>query len=375
MPNFVRVDSKPFHPDIYLGPEHDEDAGGAAQDSMSIKLRVENTLRWRWTKDELGQEVRQSNARVVRWSDGTLSLRLGKELFDINQSIDTSAANPSLQPQSQQSQAQSFSQSQSQSQVPAEPNPNPAAAAGLTYLVAQHKRAQLLQAAVAITGTLTLRPTGMQSATHRMLVRSVGQRHSRVARLRMAPEPTVDPAREVLEIAKQNAKKSRKRDPGAGGGRKKGGRRRAAAEWSDDEDMEAEDGEGGYGSEEEPSRVGRAERKREGEYEEDDFVVADEDDDDEDGGRKKRKRAGVAEEEEGEDELEAMEAQLEARKKRAKKTGAAGRKEASFSSDAEDDVEVESEEEEDEEIKVRRAGAGARKKRAIDFDDDEDDDE
>lgn len=366
----MRVDSKPFHPDIYLGPEHDEDAGGSTQDSMSIKLRVENTLRWRWTKDQLGQEVRQSNARIVRWSDGSLSLRLGKELFDINQSVDTSAANPTLQPQSQSQQ-----QSQSQSQSQPEPNPNPAAAAGLTYLVAQHKRAQLLQAAVAITGTLTLRPTGMQSATHRMLVRSVGQRHSRVARLRMAPEPTVDPAREVAEIAKQNAKKSRKREPGTGGGRRKGGRRRAA-EWSDDEDGEGvEDGEGGYGSDEEP-RVGRAERKREGEYEEDDFVVADEDDDDEEGGGKKRKRAGVAEEEEeGEDELEAMEARLEARNKRAKKAVGSGRKEASFSSDAEDDVDVESEEEEDEEIKVRRAGAGARKKRAIDFDDDDDEDE
>ena len=43
-----------------------------------MKLKVENTIRWRTLKDadgndlkdEFGKPVRESNARVVRWSDG-----------------------------------------------------------------------------------------------------------------------------------------------------------------------------------------------------------------------------------------------------------------------------------------------------------------
>ena len=58
MPNFVKVDSKPFHPDTYVGPEHEEDfLGGTHERDMGIKLRVENTVRWRWTKNKDDQDV------------------------------------------------------------------------------------------------------------------------------------------------------------------------------------------------------------------------------------------------------------------------------------------------------------------------------
>jgi Leo1-like protein len=58
MPNFVKVDSKPFHPDTYIGPEHEEDfSGGTHERDMGIKLRVENTVRWRWAKGKDGQDV------------------------------------------------------------------------------------------------------------------------------------------------------------------------------------------------------------------------------------------------------------------------------------------------------------------------------
>jgi RNA polymerase-associated protein LEO1 len=60
MPNFVKVDSKPYHPETYLGPEQDEEENEKAEKAerdMSIKLKVENTLRWRWIKDESGADV------------------------------------------------------------------------------------------------------------------------------------------------------------------------------------------------------------------------------------------------------------------------------------------------------------------------------
>jgi RNA polymerase-associated protein LEO1 len=155
---------------------------------MSIKLDVENTLRWKWVQQH-GQAVsywchlcrcgcschsssnesqkKQSNGRVIRWSDGSMSLQLGKELFDVTTNLDS--AIPLQRSSSQQTLASS------QASQPAITR-----AQGLTYLVAQHKRAEILQAEAVITGTLTLRPTGMQSETHRKLVRAVGQKHNKV---------------------------------------------------------------------------------------------------------------------------------------------------------------------------------------------------
>lgn len=60
MPNFMKIDSKPFHPETYMGPEQeDEDLQqfDNREKSMSIKLKVENTMRWRWVKDSYGNDV------------------------------------------------------------------------------------------------------------------------------------------------------------------------------------------------------------------------------------------------------------------------------------------------------------------------------
>ena len=61
MPNFIKLDSKPFHSETYIGPEQEEEDAhhpeSLREKSMSIKLKVENTVRWRWSKDEFGQDV------------------------------------------------------------------------------------------------------------------------------------------------------------------------------------------------------------------------------------------------------------------------------------------------------------------------------
>ncbi|KAI9511594.1 Leo1-like protein-domain-containing protein [Russula earlei] len=267
MPNFVKVDSKPFHPDTYIGPEHEEDFSGGAHDrDMGIKLRVENTVRWRWTKDKtpwLAQQ-RQSNAHVIRWSDGSMSLRLGKEYFDINQVIDSSGS----------AHRQAFGLSQnSQSQSQGTPTATPSKAHGLTYLVAQHKRAEILQAEAAITGFLTLRPTDMQSG-------DASPRH-------------MDPEREKQELIRASVKKTRypRADEGGGvGGTRRrrasgGGRRRSGGEmdiWSDDEDAAYDayaNDDDGDGRSPKKRRAREPDERRGGEYQTDDFVVADSDED------------------------------------------------------------------------------------------------
>lgn len=48
-----------------------------------VKLKVENTIRWREAFDKDGNVVKESNTRVIKWSDGSMSLHLGSEIFDV----------------------------------------------------------------------------------------------------------------------------------------------------------------------------------------------------------------------------------------------------------------------------------------------------
>lgn len=44
---------------------------------------MENTIRWKEVVDKEGNINKEANARFVRWSDGSLSLHLGSEIFDV----------------------------------------------------------------------------------------------------------------------------------------------------------------------------------------------------------------------------------------------------------------------------------------------------
>lgn len=310
-----------------------------------------------------------------------MSLRLGKEYFDVNQVIDSSGS----------AHRQAFGTSQnSQSQSPGTPTTTPGKAHGLTYLVAQHKRAEILQAEAAITGFLTLRPTDMQSETHRLVVRAVGQKHSKVARLRMAPD--MDPEREKQELIRASAKKPRHprgEDSGGGGTRRRraqgGGRRRSGGDmdiWSDDD----EPGYDAYANDDDDARSPKKRRAREpeerrgGEYQTDDFVVADSDDDDaaaaaaagghgSDGIARQKKGTRPEAEEDVLDKLDAQISQQEADRKR-RRDEAPDAPEEGGDQVGETAMEIESEEDE-EEFRVRRAG-GARKRTTVAGFDEED---
>ncbi|CAP26298.2 Protein CBG06074 [Caenorhabditis briggsae] len=83
MPNFLSVATHPFDPQHYEEDEDDDQAKMDEEGRTRLKLRVENTLRWRIRKDENGEEIRESNAKIVKWEDGTMSLYLGNEIFDV----------------------------------------------------------------------------------------------------------------------------------------------------------------------------------------------------------------------------------------------------------------------------------------------------
>ncbi|CAL8103431.1 unnamed protein product [Calicophoron daubneyi] len=83
MPNFLSVETRPFDPNFYED-ELDEDEVLDEEGRTRLKLKVENTIRWRMVKTPEGDVTHESNARIVRWSDGSLSLHLGDEIFDIH---------------------------------------------------------------------------------------------------------------------------------------------------------------------------------------------------------------------------------------------------------------------------------------------------
>jgi len=85
LPNFLSVESRPFDSQTYED-EMDEDMNNQQDEEgrTRLKLKVENTIRWRQGFDKDGNSVKESNARIVRWSDGSLSLHLGSEIFDVH---------------------------------------------------------------------------------------------------------------------------------------------------------------------------------------------------------------------------------------------------------------------------------------------------
>merc|ERR1719427_1349531 len=84
LPNFLSVESRPFDQETYED-EMDEDQSQQDEEGRTrLKLKVENTIRWRQNFDKEGNPIKESNARIVKWSDGSYSLHLGNEIFDVH---------------------------------------------------------------------------------------------------------------------------------------------------------------------------------------------------------------------------------------------------------------------------------------------------
>ncbi len=50
--------------------------------------KVENTIRWRYEKDSEGNDIKRSNARLVKWSDGRYYKNFDKIFIPIRLFID-----------------------------------------------------------------------------------------------------------------------------------------------------------------------------------------------------------------------------------------------------------------------------------------------
>lgn len=84
--NILNIESRPFDPDTFV---KEEESTIDSEGRRRVNLRHLNTVRWRAAVDPAtGRVVRESNARFVRWSDGSMQLFLGDEPLNVAELVD-----------------------------------------------------------------------------------------------------------------------------------------------------------------------------------------------------------------------------------------------------------------------------------------------
>ncbi|ORY04745.1 Leo1-domain-containing protein [Basidiobolus meristosporus CBS 931.73] len=234
LPKFMNMELKAFDPDTY---EEDQQEGTEEERAQKIKLQVENTIRWRYAKGANDEIIKESNAKFVKWSDGTLSLLLGEELFDIN--------TKSMDHDNQ-------------------------------YVIVHHPVEGLLETQIRYTDTMAFRPASVAGATQRKMVMAIAGKHRKVQKAKMFIT-TTDPEKHKQELEAQEAERLRAQR------RLESQRRNKASRYSQgltEADLEAE-------SDEERSYSGGGRRS---DYQDGDGFVVDDDEVDEEDSEEERER-------------------------------------------------------------------------------------
>ncbi|KAI3736860.1 hypothetical protein L2E82_26847 [Cichorium intybus] len=147
--NIMGIDPKPFDPKTFV----DEDAF-IADDNKRIRLE-NNIVRHRAVRNPDGTKSYESNARFIRWSDGSLQLQIGNEVLDI-----------SVQ-DAQHDQA---------------------------HLFLRHEKG-ILQSQGRVLKKMRFMPSSLSSNSHRLLTALVDSRHKKVLRVKNCVT-AIDPEKE-----------------------------------------------------------------------------------------------------------------------------------------------------------------------------------
>nr|XP_036876896.1 RNA polymerase-associated protein LEO1 [Manis javanica] len=158
---------RPFDPQYYEDEFEDEEMLDE-EGRTRLKLKVENTIRWRIRRDEEGNEIKESNARIVKWSDGSMSLHLGNEVFDVYK-------------------------------APLQGDHN--------HLFIRQGTG--LQGQAVFKTKLTFRPHSTDSATHRKMTLSLADRCSKTQKIRILPMAGRDPECQRTEMIKKEEERLR----------------------------------------------------------------------------------------------------------------------------------------------------------------------
>ncbi|KAK4800076.1 hypothetical protein SAY86_025441 [Trapa natans] len=156
--NIMGVDPKPFDPKTYV----EEDTFVTDESGSKKRIRLENNIvRWRTVRNPNGTTTRESNARFVRWSDGSLQLLIGNEVLDIS--------------------VQDAQHDQS-------------------HLFLRHGKG-ILQSQGRILRKMRFMPSSLTSNSHRLLTALVDSRHKKVYKVKNCITD-IDPEREKEEREK-----------------------------------------------------------------------------------------------------------------------------------------------------------------------------
>ncbi|PQP95856.1 protein LEO1 homolog isoform X1 [Prunus yedoensis var. nudiflora] len=153
--NIMGIDPKPFDPKTYV----EEDTFVTDESGTKKRIRLENNIvRWRRVRNPDGTTSCESNARFVRWSDGSLQLLIGNEVLDI-----------SVQ-EAQHDQA---------------------------HLYLRHEKG-ILQSQGRVLKKMRFMPSSLSSNSHRLLTALVDSRHKKVYKVKNCVTD-IDPEREKEE--------------------------------------------------------------------------------------------------------------------------------------------------------------------------------
>ena len=203
LPNVVAIQPNAFDEVDYDEKEEEE----------QYKGYMNNMIRWRYKRDENGalvregedkHLVRESNTKMVKWSDGSYTLHIGNEAFDI-QNVDSSASNgfAGLNGYVYLSQKATFQKEDDED---------------------GQNGGTVLECVGPVASRLVAKPSSLQSESHKNLTVAIRQRT--VKRAKIAQYMTEeDPEKLKAERIKFNedADKLRQRKRAAGGNYRSGG--------------------------------------------------------------------------------------------------------------------------------------------------------
>ena len=276
LPNLVGIQPEPFDVDTFKPEDEEAEYDG----------HVHNMVRWRYKKDGNGNFIRkdgklqrESNARIVKWDDGSMTMHIGSEIFVCDQ-LDSKPTYPGLNGYLYLSQKATF---------PTEDGNDDDEQPGGT----------VLECMGPISSKLTARPSSLQSAAHKALTVAVRQKTTKRATIaeyvtQEDPEKLKEERiRHKTDLDKAQARKNTSRNYGGGSNKRAPGMNRRYMEEDD----------GNYDS------VNIKDLKRRQMTEDDDMMDygdddSDEDDDDEDVGWSKGKLAAMRNKKRQQEEVE-----------------------------------------------------------------------
>ncbi|KAI8351544.1 Leo1-like protein-domain-containing protein [Blakeslea trispora] len=275
LPRFLDIETTPFVPEEF--EIQVEEGLTEGQEQEAIREQIESTIRWKRVREN-GLEVMRSNAHLVEWDDGKISLMLGDECFDVSS--------------------------------------KPVGAHEHAYLLAHQTDSGALESQTEFTHHMTFRPSGLKSDTHRHLTAQIADKQIKKNKTKMFfTEKDPELMKQELETQENERLKAQKKLELQ--------RRKADTRYSDGSSLRRNLNDfGDYEAVSDYARTQSSQRAQD-RYE-DDFVVDDEEYDEEEErsredrlaqakrvGMDKYKRSRYSEDEEEEDEEEEEEEEEE----------------------------------------------------------------